>query len=138
MRKALITWGGWEGHEPEQCKDIFAPWLKGKGFEVRIADTLNVYLDPKIMKDLDVIVPVWTKGEISREQSEALRSAIKSGVGLAGWHGGMCDSFRQDTEYQFMTGGQWVVHPGNADIRYTVDFTDNGQTDPITKDLKSG
>ena len=36
--------------------------------------------------------------------------AIKSGVGFAGWHGGMCDAFRNNTDYQWMTGGNWVSH----------------------------
>ena len=32
-KKALIVWGGWEGHEPKKCVDIFAPWLVEQGFE---------------------------------------------------------------------------------------------------------
>lgn len=131
-RSALMVWGGWVGHEPKQCVDIIAPWLQGKGFTVTVADTLDAYLDKRKMKTYRVIIPVWTMGEISGEQSQALRDAIRGGVGLAGWHGGMCDSFRLDTEYQFMTGGQWVVHPGNA-IRYTVNVTNT--TDPITRGL---
>ena len=50
--------------------------------------------------------------------------AVKSGVGIGGCHGGMCDSFRNNTEYQFMTGGQWVSHPGNDGTEYTVDVID--------------
>jgi len=26
-KKVLIVWGGWAGHEPKQCVDVFAPWL---------------------------------------------------------------------------------------------------------------
>jgi len=84
------------------------------------------------MKRYTVIVPIWTMGEIGGEQRQGLCDAVRSGVGLAGWHGGMCDSFRLDTEYQFMTGGQWVAHPGGI-IRYTVDITD--RTHPITRGL---
>jgi type 1 glutamine amidotransferase len=80
-----------------------------------------------------LIVPVWTMGQISGEQSKALREAVRGGAGLAGWHGGMCDSFRQNTEYQFMTGGQWVAHPGGV-IGYTVSVTN--RKDPITRGLK--
>ena len=49
-----------------------------------------------------------------------LTKAVAAGTGLAGCHGGMCDSFRQDTEWQFMTGGQWVSHPGGDGIKYRV------------------
>ena len=44
-KKALFVWGGWEGHEPKQCVDIFAPWLEEQGFEVEISHTLDSYLD---------------------------------------------------------------------------------------------
>jgi uncharacterized protein len=90
-------------------------------------------LDAEKMKTLMVVIPVWTMGQITSEQSQGLRAAIRGGVGLAGWHGGMCDSFRMDTEYQFMTGGQWVAHPGGV-VKYRV--TGISQKDPITKGLK--
>ena len=41
---------------------------------------------------------------------------------VAGYHGGMCDAFREAVEYQFMCGGQWVAHPGNI-IDYRVNIT---------------
>ncbi|NQT92882.1 MAG: ThuA domain-containing protein [Lentisphaerae bacterium] len=132
-KSALVVWGGWDGHTPKQCVDIIAPWLRKKGYKVTVSDTLDVYLKAKKLKTYTVIVPVWTMGEITGEQSVALREAVKSGVGLAGWHGGMCDSFRVDTEYQFMTGGQWVVHPGGI-VDYAVNITNHD--DPITKGLK--
>jgi len=127
-----MVWGGWEGHEPKQCVDIFAPWLESKGLDVTVSDTLDVYLDEGLMSGLAVIVPVWTMGKITGEQLKGLIQAVKSGVGLAGWHGGMCDAFRERTEYQFMTGGQWVAHPGGV-IRYTVNIADHD--DPITRGL---
>jgi type 1 glutamine amidotransferase len=130
MRKALMVWGGWDGHEPKQCVDIFAPFLQEQGFEVRISDTLEVYTEEEYMKSLSLVVPVWTMGTISRAQEQGLLSAIESGVGLAGWHGGMGDSFRNNCDYQFMVGGQWVVHPGGV-IDYRVNITNH--TDPITK-----
>ena len=58
---------------------------------------------------------------------------MRGGVGLAGWHGGMCDAFRTHTEYQFMTGGQWVAHPGGV-VPYRVDGID--QICPLTAGLK--
>ncbi|MFO7822031.1 MAG: ThuA domain-containing protein, partial [Lentisphaeria bacterium] len=132
MKKALMVWGGWEGHEPKQCVDIIAPVLREEGFEVEIADTLDVYLDEAKMSALSLVVPAWTMGEITGEQSKGLRDAVHSGVGIGGWHGGMGDSFRNDTNYQFMVGGQWVAHPGNI-IDYEVNITKPG--DPIVEGL---
>lgn len=123
MKKALMVWGGWEGHEPRQTVERFAPFLRENGFEVRIENSLDVYLDYEYMNGLSLIVPVWTMGSITLEQEKGLLSAVKSGVGIAGWHGGMGDSFRNSTSYQWMVGGQWVAHPGNI-IDYTVQITD--------------
>ncbi len=131
-KRALFVWGGWEGHEPKQCVDIFAPWLKKQDFEVQISNSLDAYLDREKMKSLDLIVQVYTMAQITREQEAGLLEAVKSGVGLAGWHGGLADSFRSNTEYQFMVGGQWVAHPGGV-IDYEVRITD--RQDPITRGL---
>jgi type 1 glutamine amidotransferase len=100
---------------------------------VRISDTLDVYLEKDYMQALSLVVPVWTMGSITGEQEGGLLSAIRdAGVGIAGWHGGMCDAFRVNTEYQFMTGGQWVAHPGGI-ISYTVQITK--PEDPIVAGL---
>jgi len=133
MKKALIVCGGWEGHEPKKCAEIFAPILRKEGYEAEISDTLDVYLDEKRMMSLNLVVPIWTMGTITREQEKGLLEAVKSGVGIAGWHGGMADSFRNNTEYQWMVGGQWVAHPGNI-IDYEVNIVNHD--DPITKGLK--
>lgn len=132
MKSALMVWGGWEGHEPKQCVDIFAPYLDEQGFEVRVANTLDVYLETDYMQSLDLIVPVWTMGEITPDQEKGLLEAVRSGVGIGGWHGGMGDSFRQSVEYQFMVGGQWVAHPGGV-IDYEVNIAK--PEDPIVNGL---
>jgi type 1 glutamine amidotransferase len=124
-RKALVVWGGWNGHEPQQVAEIVDRVMKEKGFTVEVSDTLDAFLDGEKLKTLDLIVPVWTMGKITGEQLNPLVEAVKSGVGIGGCHGGMCDSFRDATEYQFMTGGQWVAHPGNAGVTYTVHITDH-------------
>ena len=129
MKKALLVWGGWLGHEPEQCVKIFAPYLESQGYSVEISDTLDVYLDREKLNNLNLIVPVWTMGKISKEQEKNLLEAVQNGVGLAGWHGGMGDSFRECVDYQFMVGGQWVAHPGGV-IDYRVNITNHD--DPIT------
>jgi type 1 glutamine amidotransferase len=131
-KKALMVWGGWEGHEPKQCVDIFAPYLREQGYEVEVSASLDAYLDSAKMQALNLIVPVWTMGTITREQEAGLLQAVKNGVGIAGWHGGMGDSFRNNTEYQFMVGGQWVAHPGGV-IDYDVNILDHH--DPITAGL---
>ncbi len=132
-KKALMVWGGWDGHEPKQCVDIYAPFLREQDYDLEIADTLDVYLDKSKLAALSLIVPVWTMGTITRDQEAGLLEAVKSGVGMAGWHGGMGDSFRNNTEYQFMVGGQWVAHPGGV-IDYEVNIRNT--TDPITAGLK--
>ncbi len=132
MKKALMVWGGWDGHEPEQCVEILAPHLEANGFEVRISDTLDVYLEQDYMESLSLIVPVWTMGTITEEQEKGLLETVRGGVGIAGWHGGMGDSFRNNVDYQFMVGGQWVVHPGGV-IDYEVNIVDH--EDPITKGI---
>jgi type 1 glutamine amidotransferase len=132
MKKALMVVGGWDGHEPHQCADIFAPILRSHGFDVEVSYTLDSYLDKEKMQALSLIVPIWTMGAIGREQENGLLEAIKGGVGVAGWHGGMGDAFRNNTEYQFMVGGQWVAHPGGV-VDYTVNVTDH--EDPVTAGL---
>ncbi len=132
MKKALITWGGWDGHEPQQCAEIFAELLRTEHYEVKVFDHLDCYLDQDYMNSLDLIVPTWNMSEISKEQEAGLLNTIKSGVGIAGAHGGMGDSFRQNTEYQWMVGGQWVAHPGNI-IDYKVNITE--PDDPIVAGL---
>ena len=121
MKRALINWGGWDGHEPEACATLFADLLREKDFEVDVVSDLDVYTDETYMHKLNLVVPVWTMSEISKEQEKGLLETVRSGVGLAGWHGGMADSFRQNVEYQFMVGGQWVAHPGNI-IPYEVNI----------------
>ena len=131
-KRVLMVAGGWEGHEPRKCAEIFAGILRADGCDVTIRDTLDAYLDEAAMRAADLIVPVWTMGQISKEQERGLLDAIAAGTGVAGWHGGMADSFRTSTEYQFMVGGQWVAHPGNV-IDYTVQITSHD--DPITAGL---
>lgn len=131
-KKVLFIWGGWDGHEPKQSIDVFVPWMRSEGAEVVVSETLDSYLDESLMQSLDLIVQIWTMGKITEKQEKALLKAIKGGVGLAGWHGGIGDSFRDNVEFQFMVGGQWVSHPGGV-IDYKVNVTD--QKDYVTKGL---
>lgn len=132
-KAALVVWGGWDGHTPRQCAELFSAWLDKKGFRVVVSDSLDIYTNKRRMSKFDLIVPIWTMGTIEKEQWEGLRDAVLAGAGLAGFHGGMCDAFRNNTEYQFMTGGQWVVHPGNI-IPHRINITD--PEDTVVKGLK--
>ncbi len=131
-KKAIMVWGGWEGHEPKQCVDIFAPILEEEGFAVTISDTLDTYKDRDLMAEQDLVVPAWTMGQIEGEQEQGLLAAVDRGAGVAGWHGCMADSFRNNTTYQFMVGGQFVAHPDGI-IDYTVNIA--APDDPIVAGL---
>lgn len=124
MASALITWGGWDGHEPDKVAALFAGWLRGEGLEVEVSDSLSCLDDVERLKALDLIVPVWTMSRIEKEQAQNVADAVEAGTGLAGCHGGMCDSFRENVVWQFLTGAQWVAHPGNDGVEYRVRITD--------------
>lgn len=128
-RKALIVWGGWDGHQPKEVAQIFNRILQEAGFETEVSDTLDAFKDEAKLMGLSLIVPIWTMGNITNEQAGPVFKAVQSGVGMAGCHGGMCDAFRMNTEWQFMTGGQWVAHPGNDGTEYTVNIKD--KSNPI-------
>lgn len=129
----LFVYGGWVGHEPKPCHDLFVPWMESEGAKVISSESLDVYTNDSIMSAVDLIVQCWTMGTITSEQEKGLLKAVRNGKGIAGWHGGIADSFRNNTDYQFMIGGQWVAHPGNI-IDYDVKITN--QTDDVTKGLK--
>ena len=134
-RKILFTWGGWPGHEPEVFAKYFDEWLKGEGASVQVFNSTEPYADETLMAGIDLVIQSITMDEIPDEHAKGLLAAIReNGTGMAGWHGGMCDSFRSNTEYQFMTGGQFVSHPGGK-VDHTVDVTDTD--DEITEGLSS-
>jgi type 1 glutamine amidotransferase len=114
MKRALMVSGGWDGHKPHDFAQFFEEVLRAKNFAVELRDTLEVFADQSLLKSFDLIVPNWTMGTLTKEQEEGLTQAVASGVGLAGWHGGMGDAFRSSTNYQFMVGGQFVAHPDNG------------------------
>jgi type 1 glutamine amidotransferase len=120
MAKALITWGGWDGHQPDLVADLFAGWLREAGMEVELTGSLACFDDPARLEGLSLIVPVWTMSKIEKQQALNACAAVAGGVGIAGCHGGMCDTFRENVDWQFMTGAQWVAHPGNDGVEYGV------------------
>lgn len=132
-RKILFTYGGWDGHEPVKFKDYFTAWLQSEGAEVIVSDNLDSYLDKTLMDSVDLLLQIFTMSKITNEQQKGLLDAIEAGMGMAGWHGGMCDAFRNNPDYQYMTGGSWAAHPGGV-IDYEVKITDH--KDDVTKGLK--
>lgn len=128
--RALLVRGGWTGHEPVETSDAILAALRSDGVECTVADSLAVYADRSTMHGLDLVVQCWTMGEIAPEELEGLLAAVRSGVGFAGWHGGLCDAFRSAPAYQFMTGAQWVAHPGGK-VDYEVNVVPARRDDPI-------
>lgn len=121
--KALIVWGGWDGHEPDKVADLFKVMLEAEGIDVECTHDYNRFSDLDSRTNVNLIVPVITMDKLTEEQrSPIFRAVGERGVAMAGCHGGMCDAFRDDTEWHFLTGGQWVAHPGNSDVRYTVNI----------------
>ncbi|MBC8079878.1 MAG: ThuA domain-containing protein [Gorillibacterium sp.] len=134
MKKVLLVQGGWDGHQPKEVTELLAEVLREEQYEVEVSDTLDSLTDGERLKNLDLIVLSWTMGTITAEQLNPLLEAVKSGVGIAGCHGGLGDSFRNETEFQYMVGGQWVAHPGNDGVRYTVRIKDKNH--PIMAGLE--
>ena len=116
-KKALIVYGGWEGHDPELVAHRFGGWLREENFDVNITDEMEkVFADKDYLMGLNLIIPIRTQDELSDPLEYNVADAVDSGVGLAGCHGGMCDAFRFNVEWQWMTGATWVAHPGTKYI----------------------
>jgi len=134
LSKALIVWGGWNGHQPKEVAAIFKDVLEREQFEVEVSDSLQAFEDAEHLQSLDLIVPVWTMDRIEQALVNNVSAAVQGGVGLAGCHGGMCDAFRENVDWQFMTGGQWVAHPGNDGVEYVVNIA--GQSSALVEGIE--
>ena len=133
MKKVLIFQGGWDGHEPKLTSARFARMMEEAGYAAEVYDTQDCLADAEKLMEYDLIVACWTMGTIPGEYVQNISRAVANGTGLAGCHGGMCDAFRDNTEWQFMTGGQWVSHPGGDGVEYTVNIVPSSS--PITEGL---
>jgi type 1 glutamine amidotransferase len=131
--KALITWGGWDGHEPDKVAAICAGIVRDAGGEAEVTDSLDAFDDADALRRYDLIVPVWTMSTLTRDRAVNVSEAVARGTGLAGCHGGMCDAFRDNVLWQFMTGANWVAHPGGDGVRYIVRITD--PDDPLVSGI---
>ncbi len=126
-KQAIIVWGGWEGHEPDRIADHCGRLLSNEGFEVEVSATLKSFEDVDRLKSYDLIVPIWSMGELEEKQIEGVTKAVAAGVGLGGCHG-MCAAFRDCVQWQFLTGGNWVSHPGGDDVEYTVNISNSSSS----------
>ncbi|MEO6846285.1 MAG: ThuA domain-containing protein [Chthoniobacterales bacterium] len=131
MKSALILTGGWEGHQPSQLADRLTAELEPLGFKAVSQTSLEVLDDAEALRSWDIIIPNWTMGALTKEQSANFTGAVHGGVPLAGMHGGAGDAFRGDLNYEWMMGGHFVGHPHVGD--YTVRFID--RVSPITAGL---
>ncbi len=128
---AHIVYGGWEGHTPRETAELLASLLEEAGVKATLHNSLDLFAS--IPEDATLLVPVWTMGELTPEQAQGVCAAVERGVGLAGCHGGMCDAFRGCTDWHFLTGGQFVAHPG-GEVRYRVCVEDLEH--PITQGVE--
>ncbi|GAA5193885.1 ThuA domain-containing protein [Rugosimonospora acidiphila] len=147
-RVALVVRGGWEGHAPVEATDLFIPYLERQGYAVRVEDSPRVYADADFMAGVDLVMQCYTMGTIEPDQVRGLSAAVRAGTGLAGWHGGIADSFRDCADYLHLIGGQFACHPGKdpatrvpgaADhnfVPYTVNLLPAAKSHPITRDLE--
>jgi len=124
-KTALVVRGGWDGHQPVEATELFIPFLEQHGFTVRVEESPAVYADADVMAGVDLIVQANTMNTIEKEEFEGLRAAVESGTGLAGWHGGIADSYRNNSDYLQMIGGQFASHPGKHPDERTGEQSDN-------------
>ncbi len=138
QRQALIVRGGWDGHVPVEATDSFRPFLTEQGFELRVEESPAVYADAEAMGGVDLIVQCVTMSTIEDDQLAGLRQAVEAGTGLAGWHGGIADSYRNSSDYLQLIGGQFACHPAGAPdgpatnfLPHTITPTTSGTEHPI-------
>jgi type 1 glutamine amidotransferase len=147
-QRALIVRGGWDGHQPVEATDSFLPFLREQGYEVRVEDTTAVYADAGYMATVDVVVQTNTMNTIDQDELRGLITAIEHGTGMAGWHGGIADSYRNSSDYLQLIGGQFATHPAKAPrdelpgdgtdcfVRYTVNIVPEQADHPIVAGIE--
>lgn len=129
-KNVLVVWGGWEGHKPSLFASHVEKWLISENANYQINNSLNAYNNFDELIKYDLIIQSVTLGQISENQEANLVKAVRSGVGIAGAHGGLADSFRNNTNYQFMIGGQFVKHPGGK-VKFKINMLDDELTEGL-------
>lgn len=147
MKQALVVRGGWDGHQPFETTEIFIPFLRDNGYEVRVEESPAIYADEEFMSKVDLIQQTNTMNTIEKEEFQGLQKAIIAGTGFGGWHGGIADSYRNSSDYLQMLGGQFANHPGKEPserkgeqsdnyVPHTINISERGKDHPITMGLK--
>ncbi|WP_125614439.1 ThuA domain-containing protein [Specibacter cremeus] len=124
-KSALVVRGGWDGHQPVEATDLFIPFLRVNGYDVRIEEGPKIYTDTGYLAGVDLIVQCNTMNTIERDELAGLMGAVEAGTGLAGWHGGIADSYRNSSDYLHFIGGQFACHPGKHPDERVGDASDN-------------
>jgi len=124
-KTALVVRGGWDGHQPVEATELFIPFLEGTGYDVRVEESPKIYADADFMAGVDLIMQCMTMSSIEGDEFDGLRSAIEKGTGLAGWHGGIADSYRNTSDYLHLIGGQFACHPGKHPHERIGEQSDN-------------
>ena len=79
---------------PVETTDAFIRSSAENDFEVRVEDGTGVYADDAFMDTVDLVVQVNTMSSIEDAEFRGLQRAVLNGTGMAGWHGGIADSYR--------------------------------------------
>jgi hypothetical protein len=142
-KRALVVRGGWYGHQPVEAADLFVPHLRRSEYDVDIHDSPKIYADADYMAGVDLIMQCMTMSTIEPGELAGLRAAVAAGTGLAGWHGGIADSYRNSSDYLHLIGGQFACHPGKHPdqrvgeqsdnyVPYTINMLPSAVSHPIT------
>ena len=146
-RRALVVRGGWDGHQPVEATDLFIPYLKDQGFDVRVEDSPAPYADAGLMGGMDLVVQCMTMSTIAHDEVAGLIAAVQAGTGFAGWHGGIADSYRASADYLQLIGGQFAAHAARTApdertgeqsdnyVPHRVTMTPAAAEHPITKGI---
>lgn len=124
-KTALVVRGGWEGHQPVAATELFLPHLRDHGYQVRVEESTEVYADADYLSGVDLVLQCVSMAEILPDELAGLRRAVAGGTGLAGWHGGIADSYRGSSDYLQLIGAQFACHPGIDPAHRVGDASDN-------------
>ncbi len=130
---AWILTGGWEGHQPEAMAAVMEAYLTRLGFLVIVQRNLACLANAPELQDVDLVIPNWTGASVPHATMAPFLQAVQDGLGVAGVHGGMTDTFRLENAYHHLAGGQFVAHPGGTGVTYAVNV--RRQAHSITEDI---
>ena len=130
QRSALILWGGWPGHFPQQGAEVVAALLAKDGFVTTVTPDYTALTEAA---RFDLIVQVITNDQIDPALVQSLTDAVRAATGWAGYHGGLAASFHAAVKFHYLPGVHWVAHPGDRTARYRVNVTQ--PDDPIMQGI---